>query len=135
MTKEPINCAMGIAGTCLGLALLAGCAAEPKSFEMYDVFLAHAPTFEPSRFGMAVRDPMAGQGGLFLWYPSVLPEEGTFSGWVKPDAALGCGPLFSHIETDAAYRGKPEYGLQAEPDWRGLAFYDRRPGQPATDAD
>ncbi len=84
---------------------------------------------------MAVRDPMAGHGGLFLWYPSVLPDEGTFSGWIKPDAGLGCGPLFPHIETETASGGKPDYGLSADPDWLGLAICGRRADRPATDAD
>ena len=98
-------------------------------------FLSRALTFEPGRFGMAVRDPMAGHGGLFLWYPSVLPDEGTFSGWIKPDAGLGCGPLFPHIETETASGGKPDYGLSADPDWLGLAICGRRADRPATDAD
>ncbi len=135
MRPQTNNRVPGIAGICLGLFLFAGCAAEPKCFEVDDVFLSHPPTFEPGRFGLAVRDPMAGHGGLFLWYPSVLPDEGTFLGWIKPDAALGCGPLFPHIETEAASGGQPCYGLITDPDWLGLAILGRRPGQPETSDD
>jgi hypothetical protein len=134
MKRQTNNYVRGIAGILLALATIGGCAPEPKCFEVDDVFLAHAPTFEPGRFGQAVRDPLAGHGGLFLWYPSVLPEEGTFSGWVKPEAGLGWGPLFPHIQTDTALGGKPDYGLEVNPDWLGLAIQGQRPDKLTTDA-
>ena len=112
------------AAWCLVLCLPAAAAApKPGAAECYeveDMFFGGSPQFEPGKFGLAVCNPIGGHEGLFLWYPNVLPPEGTLSGWVKPAVALGCGPLFYnsflHLETLAVYQGEINYGLVAHPD-------------------
>ena len=106
--------------------------ADAKFFEIDDLFLAGSPRFEPGKFGQAVENPLGGHESLFLWYPNVLPPEGTLSGWVKPAAGLGCGPLFYnpflHLETLAYYHGEISYGLVTSPDRIDLRVRRSLPG-------